>query len=161
MPKSKRNDPGETTITSNILTALRNIKGVQVEKTFGGMFGTQGKADLTGCVAVEVVALSGNRTDPTDTFSALLGVRIELEVKRPDGDHPLTDRQAACLITWAKVGAFCAVVTSPAEAVHLVALLRESQGHPTNVPEVWVSPHANIPTDSPLHRGGLVHTITL
>lgn len=150
----------EKALSQRIVKALNAIPSCHVEKTVPGPYGTKGKADISGCLQLRITACSAaggqaRRAQPPGE-SMLLGVRLELEVKRPDTNHQVTDVQAQTLVTWARVGALCAVVTSVEEVLWLFDGL---VAHTVRLgaSTVWVSRRAKVPADSPLRR----HDVTL
>ena len=94
----------ESTITRNILRALRGVPGIVVRKRHGSVWATSGDPDLFGCYD---------------------GRHFEIEVKRP-GAKP-TPRQQQRLKEWALAGARVGVAHSVEEALDIVGASRRSR----------------------------------
>jgi len=94
----------ESTITRNILRALRGVPGLLVRKRHGSAVGISGDPDLFGCYD---------------------GRHFEIEVKRP-GARP-TALQQARLKEWALAGARVGVAHSVEEALDIVGADRRSR----------------------------------
>jgi penicillin-binding protein-related factor A (putative recombinase) len=84
--------PLETTITASILKYLNTqVQDCVAEKTFGGMFGSKGKADVSGCWK---------------------GRAFRIEVKSPDHNNQPSNAQILNMRKWEKAGALCFVAYS-------------------------------------------------
>jgi len=94
----------ESTITRNILRALRGVPGLLVRKRHGSAAGISGDPDLFGCYD---------------------GRHFEIEVKRP-GARP-TPRQQQRLKEWARAGARVGVARSVEEALDIVGATRRDE----------------------------------
>jgi hypothetical protein len=95
----KKDTPRESEIVKRIIAALRRQQGCCVRKRHGGMFGTAGDPDITGCYQ---------------------GQHFELEVKRPG--QRLTELQKQRLCEWAKAGAIVACVDNVRDALLVVGI---------------------------------------
>lgn len=80
-------------MTNSILKYLNNLPRCKAEKRHGGIYGTSGRPDITGCID---------------------GVRIEIEVKT--GTNKPTKLQEKEIEAWKAAGACACVVWSLDEA---------------------------------------------
>jgi hypothetical protein len=87
----------EARLTKKIIDTLNNLPKCYAQKNHGGPFGMP-TVDITGCID---------------------GRMFQLEVKRPG--EKATARQLGTLLKWAHVGAITGIVTSPEEALCLIA----------------------------------------
>ena len=91
--------PLESTITRDIVRALRSVPGLVVRKRHGSALGYAGEPDLYGCFR---------------------GLHFEIEVKRPG--RKLTPLQQQRLKEWALAGATVGVAHSVQEAIALLGI---------------------------------------
>jgi hypothetical protein len=87
----------ETAITKRILKALNDIPGCRAQKVHGGKYGTVGRPDITACY---------------------MGLRIDLEVKRPS--RKPDPKQQHELDQWAQAGGITATVHTVDDAMEII-----------------------------------------
>lgn len=96
---SRRNNPRESTLVRQIVTALRATPGVIVRKRHGSNWSIAGDPDLYG---------------------SYQGRHFEIEVKRRDGE--VTDLQRARLRDWERTGALVGVARSVPDALRVLGI---------------------------------------
>lgn len=100
-----QNEPLEKTIVASIMRWLKKQPDCHAEKRHGGMYGSAGRPDITGCVE---------------------GRRFEIEVKRPSGKT--TKLQEIELAKWKQAGAITGVARSLSDAKEIFEKAKRKAG---------------------------------